>query len=220
MKILSTKKLEINQKQFLLNAGFSVVEADFIKTISRNFELNTIHNYLIFTSQNAVYSILKNKNKDLILNIPCFCVGIKTKQTLEQNGFKVIECTDYASELGKIIKEKYFNNNFTFFSGNMRRDTLPVAMHSATIEFNEICVYDTILTPHKISTVANGILFYSPSGIESYLKENTITNEVCFCIGTTTAEALKDRSKNIIIAKRPTVENVIIQSINYFKKNN
>lgn len=220
MRILSTKKLETNQKQFLLNAGHTIVEANFIETVSKSFELEKINDYLIFTSQNAVKSILKNKCKNLLLNIPCVCVGRKTKQTLEKNGFKVIECTDYASELGAILKEKYFNNSFTFFSGNLRQDTIPIAMQSSTIFFNEIKVYNTLLTPHKITTIADGILFYSPSGIKSYLKENTITNEICFCIGITTAQSLKNNTKNVVIAEQPTVENVIIQTINYFKKNN
>lgn len=220
MRILSTKKLEINQKQFLLNANHTVVEADFIKTISKSFDINEINNYLIFTSQNTVQSILKNENINSLLNIPCVCVGLKTKQILEKNGFKVIEWTDYAAALGKILKEKYSEKSFTFFSGNLRRDTLPKAMQSIAIKFNEIKVYDTFLTPHKITAILDGILFYSPSGIESYLKENTITNEICFCIGTTTAEALKHKTKNIIIAKQPTIENVIIQTINYFKDNN
>ena len=53
------------------------------------------------------------------------------------------------------------------------------------------------------------ILFFSPSGIESYLKENTIKKEICFCIGTTTASALEGITKNIKIADQPTIEDVI-----------
>ena len=65
---------------------------------------------------------------------------------------------------------------------------------------------------------ADAILFFSPSGIESYLKDNTITDEKCFCIGTTTAEALQEITENIIIAKQQTVENVIVQAINFYSK--
>ncbi|WP_309597470.1 uroporphyrinogen-III synthase [Flavobacterium davisii] len=83
--------------------------------------------------------------------------------------------------------------------------------------FNEIEIYETILAPQKISTKLDGILFYSPSGVKSYLKNNKITDEICFCIGTTTAKALKNITKNIIVTNQPSIENVIIQCLNYYK---
>jgi uroporphyrinogen-III synthase len=49
------------------------------------------------------------------------------------------------------------------------------------------------------------------------MKENKITTEICFCIGSTTATAVEPFTRNIIMANQPTVENVIIQCINYFK---
>jgi uroporphyrinogen-III synthase len=95
---------------------------------------------------------------------------------------------------------------------------LPDALAKAKISFNEIEVYETRLTPHKINTTVDGILFFSPSGAESYLKENELNNETCFCIGTTTAEALTGITTNIVTANKPTVENVIVQAINYYKR--
>jgi uroporphyrinogen-III synthase len=65
----------------------------------------------------------------------------------------------------------------------------------------------------------DSILFFSPSGVSSYVKKNSITDEICFCIGNTTAKAVEKYSKNIVIANQPTVENVIIQCINYYKAN-
>ena len=103
----------------------------------------------------------------------------------------------------------YRNESYTFFSGNLRRETLPQALKEADVKFNEIKVYETSLTPQKIKTAVDAILFFSPSGVESYLKENTIKKETCFCIGETTAEALHKITKNIIIADQPTVEDVI-----------
>ena len=59
ISILSTKTLLSPQKQALLNEGFSVTEANFIKTESSDFDLKGINDNLIFTSQNAAvfYSI-------------------------------------------------------------------------------------------------------------------------------------------------------------------
>lgn len=217
-RVLSTKKLLANQKQFLLNAGLSVVEADFISVNLKRFEIGTAKDNLIFTSQNAVISFLHNGASAQLKDKGIFCVGIKTKAALEHYGYTVKVCTDYAEELAKTITEGYAHESFTFFSGNLRRDTLPEALKTAGIEMNEIQAYETVLTPHKINSKLNGILFYSPSGVESYQKENNITNETCFCIGTTTANALRDITQNVVIANQPSVENVIIQCINYYKE--
>ena len=94
---------------------------------------------------------------------------------------------------------------------------MPEAFQKANISFEEIEVYETILAPKKINSEVNAVLFFSPSGVESYLKVNEIGDKKCFCIGTTTAEALKEITENIIMAKQQTVENVIIQAINYYK---
>ncbi|NBL65434.1 uroporphyrinogen-III synthase [Flavobacterium sp. NST-5] len=219
IRILSTKKLLSNQKQFLLNANFSVIEADFITTESKPFELKEINENLIFTSQNAVHSLLENAKEVLpkLQEKNAFCVGLKTKALLEKNGFNVIAYTGYAEDLAEIIALIYAKESFTFFSGNLRRDTLPNFLKEANVKFNEIEVYETHLTPQKIATPLDGILFFSPSGVESYLKDNKIENELCFCIGNTTAEALEKTTKNIVIANQPTVENTIIQAINFYK---
>lgn len=218
IRIVSTKKLLPNQKQYLLNANFSVVEADFIGIKLKNFLFEDTSEFLIFTSQNAVESVLKNNKIDTIVPKRCFCVGEKTKALLEQNGFVVLVCTDYAAELASIICNKYLKHTFTFFSGNLRRDILPEAMQLAQIQFKEIEVYETIFTPNIIPAKPDGILFFSPSAVESYLKENTITNEMCFCIGVATAETVEKTTANVRIANQPSVENVIIQCINYYSK--
>ncbi|GAA4761984.1 uroporphyrinogen-III synthase [Flavobacterium hankyongi] len=200
-----------------MNANFSVIEADFIQIKYKSFELNNTNETLIFTSQNAVLSVLQHSNIEVLKQKTVFCVGLKTKALLEENSFTVEAYTGYAADLAEIISLVYADQSYTFFSGNLRRDVLPEMLKENGIPFNEIEVYETILTPQKINTKPDGILFYSPSGVESYLKENKITDEMCFCIGNTTANALQTITENIIIANQPSVENVIIQCINYYK---
>ena len=221
IQILATKILSANQKQELVKAHFKVIEADFIKTETENFELTELNDNLIFTSQNAVRSFLKNpKQEELIPNLRdknVFCVGLKTKILLSEAGFNVVAYTGYASDLAEIITLIYANESYTFFSGNLRKDTLPKALAEAGIKFNEIQVYKTSLTPHKIKETVDAILFFSPSGVESYLKENKIKKETCFCIGETTAEALGKITKNIVIANQPSIEDVIEDVIEEYK---
>ena len=216
ISILSTKKLQSNQKNFLLNAGFSLIEADFIKISILPFQLKNTPTLLLFTSQNAVESVLKNEKSNHLKHIPAICVGIKTKQLLEKNGFRVLAMEEYAQRLAPIIQKDFSKEHIAFFAGNLRRNVLPDAMNQANITFDEYLVYENQESPVKIEAKTNALLFFSPSGVKSYLKQNTIDDQTCFCIGTTTADALKDITKNIVIANQQTVENVIIQCINHY----
>jgi len=216
--VLSTKKLKSNQKQFLLNADFSVIEADFIKITSVPFQIKKTPTLLLFTSQNGVKSVLENDKVNELKQIPSICVGSKTRKSLEDNGFTVLETKEYAEELAPIIQQEFSKVQIAFFAGNIRRNTLPDAMNEVAILFDEYTVYTNSENPIEIVAETKALLFYSPSGIRSYLKRNTITNQMCFCIGTTTADALKGISENIVIATQQTVENVIVQCINYYKR--
>lgn len=218
IRILSTKKLQSNQKQFLLNAGFAVVEADFIEIQNKDFTFSNIYNNLIFTSGNAVKAVSNHSDVQNIRRNPAFCVGEKTADLLDENGFTVQEIANNAAELAKIIIAQYSTESFTFLNGNLRLDELPNQLKNANVLWNEVEVYQTILTPNPINSTFDGILFYSPSAVESFLSANKITNETCFCIGHTTAKALENSTKNIVIANQPSVENTIIQAINYYKQ--
>ncbi|MFB9089550.1 uroporphyrinogen-III synthase [Flavobacterium paronense] len=218
IRIVSTKKLSEKQKQLMLSANFTIFEEDFISIQRKIFEIDSMNDYLIFTSQNAVESVLRNNKIAEIKTKKCFCVGEKTKAILKQNDFQVIEYSDYAAELASIICNQYSKNSFTFFCGTIRRDVLPEALQLAKIKLNEFEVYETLLTSYKIDFVPNGILFFSPSAVESYLQENKIEDEICFCIGNTTAEALKYVTPNIIIANQPNIENTTMKSIEYYRQ--
>jgi uroporphyrinogen-III synthase len=216
-RILSTKVLLSHQKQVLTDVGLEVLESNFIEVATKNFELKGIKDNLIFTSQNAVRSFLSHLQyeelKSELQQKKVFCVGVKSKTILTDAGFEVVAYADYAEDLAEIISLIYANANYTFFSGNLRKETLPLALQEAGIEFNEIEVYETKLNPHKITKAVDAILFFSPSGVTSYLKDNTIKKELCFCIGETTAEALEIATKNIIVAPQPSIEELLADVI-------
>lgn len=219
ISILSTKTLSDEQRKAFLDANFDLLEQDFIEIENTIFDLKSINDNLIFSSQNAVLSLIEQNSWEKLKTKSIFCVGIKTKELLEQNGFSVDVYMDYASELAEIITLIYNKESFTFFSGNLRKETLPKALKNAGITFNEIEVYQTKLTPFKISSEEkfDGILFFSPSAVESYLTNNKIKNEICFCIGETTAKTVENNKiKNIIIAEYPSVDNVIEEVIQYY----
>lgn len=216
-RILSTKKLSKALKKKFSDAGIDYVEKNFIQTKSISFETPKLNDYLIFTSKQAVKSVLKSDIKNLNTK-PVLCVGLKTKMYLEKQKFIVETFADYAEDLVKIIDDNYQNSSFTFFCGNIRKNTIPDYFKQNEIAYNEIVVYETTIKPHQIKDSFDGILFYSPSGVTSFLENNLVEQKKCFCIGTTTANALKNKTENIVIADQPTIENVITNAINYYKR--
>ncbi len=218
IRLLSTRKLSESQKQLLSSANFLLDDQDFIDVVNRDFEIDEVKEYLIFTSQNAVESVLENEKIAEIKTRKCFCVGEKTRTMLEQNGFEVIVSSDYASELASVICNQFVKSSFTFFCGNLRRDVLPDSLRLAAIGFDEVEVYETVLTPHKADENLNGIMFFSPSGVQSFLKLNVLQDEVCFCIGGTTAKSLRGITNKVVIANQPTIESTLLKSIEFFNK--
>ncbi len=214
--ILSTKKLKPNQKNFLLNADLAVLDIDFIHTKTIDFQiLNIDYDFLVVTSQNAVKAIVNSTYKKILIEKPVYCVGSKTETELKKNGFFVVKSAHSANELTiSLLKEK----SYLFFCGDKKLDVLPFYFLQYKIRHEIVEVYQTQFVPKKINSKMDGILFFSPSGVKSFLELNKITNEVCFCIGKTTADELVNSANKIIIANTPSVENVIIQSIKYFKE--
>lgn len=215
--VLSTRTINEQLINNLENSGCTFLQSDFILTEPIAFDVAEVNEYLLFTSQNAVRSVFKLGDKERLISRPAICVGIKTKELLEANGWNVVAWAHYAKELAPIIVENFKNNSITFFSGSIRRDLLPDVFRENNIMFNEHVVYQTILNPHLFGQKVDAICFYSPSAISSYLQMNAITDEVCFCIGDTTAEALKGITQNIVLAKQPTVESTLQACVEYYQ---
>ena len=74
-----------------------------------------------------------------------------------------------------------------------------------------------MLSPEKIEDKVSGVLFYSPSTIESYLKQNK-ADKVAFCIGDTTAKVASQYFEEVKVAKMPTTESLLELVNSYFTK--
>lgn len=211
--VLSTKMLSPSQKELFLNSGLGLVEYNALKIELLDVKIPFNYSNYIFTSKNAVKAFLNQVNTLDLSRYNVFCVGEKTKSLLEENGLNVQEMAENASELAETLTKKYQNESFLFLCGNKRRDELPDTLKKYNIQYKELEVYHTHLNPKKFQRDFDGILFFSPSGIRSYLSENFLGNSTLFCIGNTTASEAQKHSKNIIVANKPTVENVLVQAI-------
>ncbi|WP_297760794.1 uroporphyrinogen-III synthase [uncultured Muriicola sp.] len=210
--VLSTRLLSEDQKRTLQDAHIVVEEYNAIAIDLIDFELPKGFTYFIFTSKNGVKSFLRyltDKPQLRMSEISCFCVGQKTKSFLEENELKVIKMTENALELANFIAKRYKKEHFLIFTGNRNRPDLRMILSKESILFKEIEVYKTSLVPQRHNQKFQGILFYSPSGVESFTRENVIGNTPVFCIGETTAREARKYSEHVNVAEKPTVDSVI-----------
>ena len=209
--ILSTKKLTASQQELLLNAGLGFVHYDAIVTHCLHTELSSEFNGYLFTSQNAVRCFIKQYPK--AKKSSTFCVGAKTAQYLTDQGFEVLEYADNARSLAQTIVENYPHFNFLHPCGTLRRKELEAILKENNVRYKELNVYDTVLNQTHFQRQFDGVLFFSPSGVQSYLKQNHMAQSIAFCIGETTATEAKKTTNKVVVANKPTIENVLVQSI-------
>ena len=171
----------------------------------------------VFTSMNAVEAVKENLASKPEWRI--FSIGQTTKELVADffGPENIVATANDANTLADVIIEKDAKDIF-FFCGDQRRDELPQKLKLKNINLEEVIVYHTIIAAHKISKDYDGILFYSPSAVESFFLVNTINeNAVLFAIGYTTSNALKKFIKNkIIIAEQPGKEALVKKMVEYF----
>lgn len=222
ISILSTKILSLAQKAILTEARFVVEEYEAIKIELFDAEIDPSYTNIIFTSQNTVKAFLQSIRKDAshsayISKIKAYCVGEKTRALLEQNGIQVLESTHYGAELAKILVDKYREIFFLFLCGDKRLAEIPSQFQQHNIKFKEQVVYGNSANPQPYTSDFSGILFFSPTGIQSFVMKNQLKDRLSFCIGTTTAEEAQKYTQDIVIANKPTVESVLEKVVEYFK---
>lgn len=175
------------------------------------------NNNVIFTSANAVTAVAHQLQSKPGLRV--FCISGKTKDAVKEyfSDSIIIEDAAYGADLAKkIIQHKI--ESAVFFCGNKRLDTIPDALRENNIFVNEIVVYETLSAPQKIEKHYDGILFFSPSAVESFFSATTIGEAVnCFAVGTTTAKVLKQYHSKIFISKNPTQASVLQTIIEQYK---
>jgi uroporphyrinogen-III synthase len=176
---------------------------------------------VVFTSMNAVNTVAAYINGySPTWNI--FCIGNTTRQLAARYfGEQSISTTaNNAAELAdKMIGLKNVKQ-VVFFCGDQRREELPGKLRQNGIMVQEVIVYHTINTPHKVDKAYDGILFFSPSAVQSFFYANAVPRStILFAIGQTTADAIKIVTDNTIIeSEKPGKEDLVKKMFQFFKK--
>jgi hydroxymethylbilane synthase len=218
--VFSTKSLSESQGK-LFHEGIASESSDFIKIrfnrIPPKVVKSEIENVII-TSKNGVESILNSFTKDELNFKNIYCVGRRTKKLIEQKIGSVKHSEKNAQKLAAYLSKEIKGQSVTYFCSDLRLDTLPTVLTENGITVNEVEAYKTMYSPAEVDENVSGILFYSPSTVESYVQKNT-TDKVAFCIGESTAKEARKHFENVEIAQVPTVESVIeLVNLHYIEK--
>jgi len=223
--ILSTKRLKPALIRIAESAGIAVLQHDFIKTVSivdenATHALSTVGEWLVFTSKQAV-KIYSAFRKSASLNNPhkIYCLQGETMKAVS----KLVNCeiagvANDAASLSTLIVQEGRANSLSFICGKMRRNDLSTALRAAGVTIKEIPVYDTVYNGKPIGDSYKGLLFFSPSAVESYFQTNILPVALpSFCIGNTTAASFREHSNNpVIVAVEPSQEAMVEAFIKYF----
>jgi len=177
----------------------------------------------VFTSMNGVEAVAQHLSAPASWQI--FCIGSATRRLIRDHFGEdhIAGTANSASALADVlIQWTPRPPEVFFFCGDQRRDELPDQLRQASIKVNELVVYHTLPTPHKIETVYDGIVFFSPSAVHSFFTVNTVPPAtILFAIGATTADTIRAYTPNrTILSATPENETLIHQVIDYFQPNN
>jgi uroporphyrinogen-III synthase len=225
--ILSTR--ELNEELLALAAAKGVridvspfIRIEPVESVELQQEVEAVmvmNATVVFTSANAVEAVYGCLS-DVEPMWDVYCIGHATADRVRAYFpfSKVAGTADSASELADLIMEENENTEVIFFCGDRRREELPEKLRRAQFDVDEIVVYQTITTPHKIKKHYHAVMFYSPSGAESFFEMNRLPpGTPLFAIGETTAAAIRKRCDNLVLTpEEPSKEDMVGLVLNYF----
>jgi uroporphyrinogen-III synthase len=228
--ILSTRPLEpalveaAKSKDILIDI-ISFIDTTPVKSANIHAEIKKLFTQpatVVFTSMNAVNAVATHLNGEVpAWNI--FTIGNTTRELVARYfGEGTVNGTSHnAADLADAIIANRSIKQVIFFCGDQRREELPGKLRQHGISVQEIIVYHTTSTPHKVNKTYNGILFFSPSAVQSFFHANPVLpGTVLFAIGQTTADAIlffTDKN-NVIVSEKPGKEDLVKKMFEYFKR--
>ncbi len=197
MKVLFTKIIEDDIALKQIKNLFSCHFLEVIKTHQRKISSYPLTNKsLIFTSVNGVESFFENgfrPNEDFFAKNfnKIYAVGVKTKQALRKNGFGTFKTFSCAAEMSEFITHFCNRENFIHFCGNISLNILEKELPLQNIKYKKEVLYDTEQLYPVYTEDYDAVVFFSPSGVRSFIQHNCIDGKILFAIGKTTETELK-----------------------------
>ncbi len=128
---------------------------------------------------------------------------------------------NYVQDIIEEIIKTRSNQYYDWFCGNTNTLSRDINFFKEK-NINRYEVYQTFLTPRKIKNLSDyhGIIFFSPSGVQSFFSKNKIQNNTkteIFAIGKTTAKFISNfLHKKIWIPKKTSLKEVFSLVKNFY----
>ncbi len=209
--VFSTKKLTSEQRQ-LFDKRMKIDSDDFIQIYSNRIPAIALKNEIqnvIITSKNAVEALSDSIDTAALKFKNIYCVGRRTKKLIETRIGKVAHVSPNSKALAEHLVEYMDGVEATYFCSDIRLEELPNILAKNNIQVKEVVAYETKHAAIKVPDSVKRVLFFSPSGVESFLAKNTADKKAAYCIGETTATEARKHFETVHVAKIPTVESVI-----------
>ncbi|MEX0723706.1 MAG: uroporphyrinogen-III synthase [Gracilimonas sp.] len=222
-KIVFTTQLSEEKRGMLENGQFLIESEPFI-TIEYSMpalwrsQVPEKTDAWIFTSKKAVKAVSPLIH-DLGIPQHVFAVGSKTAEALQEMEIKVSFPEEYNAGALATMMQELDLNEVVHFCGNLKAADLAKLL-GEEVNLTSVEVYQTKLTGHKMDDLSdfNGIVFMSPSAVESFSKQNSVNeNMQVFCIGPTTEEAANEAGmQNCIIPEYATMDSLMDSIEDYY----
>jgi len=220
--IVSTRRLTQGGLARIEDSGLRLIQHDFIQKvidIPNTITGEDIHNHIVLTSKSGVKAFLKiidqlHLNK---ANYTVSCIGHATKDYVHAAGLNMFATAPNASSLAEEICNDKAIRKVTHICSNLRRNELSEKLTLAEVSVHDVVAYRTLFSPVRMDQSYEALLFFSPSGVDSFLSANTLLQLPCFCIGQTTADHAKQKGySQTFIPDVPAEETLLTLLLDYF----
>ncbi len=227
ISILATKLLAPEQLARAAAVGIRIDCLPFIQTVAVAPEvlldsigpLTLQEKMVVFTSARAVKAVAAALGQ-VSPSWTIACLEGATLQAVQQQlaGMPLLETAPDAGILALKLVRRDHLHEVVFCCGDLSLPVLRQTLESGGVRVHEVVAYRTSLTPVRVTSPYDGILFFSPSAVESYFSLNPAppANTVFFTIGRTTAAALSAYPNSLRVAASPHPGAVINEVIHYF----
>jgi len=215
MKILFTKTIDTHLLSKELGSDISADCIEVIRTEPIQIDAFDLKSHsLIFTSVNGVSAFFNNHfkpNEDFTTKNynKIYCVGEKTKRELRKYGFGTFKVLKNAETLSRFIIGNCQHEQFLHFCGNLALDVLDKDLPLQNIRYKKITIYKTEEIQPSLPEKYHAAVFFSPSGVRSFAKLNSLEGMKIFSIGQTTSnEVRKYTTGDIFTSEENTLASI------------
>lgn len=222
LHIVSTRTLASKNARKLIDFGWRLSVHDFITkrvVIPENLSDESIFKNVVLTSQTGVEAFLQIIRQLRLdkLAYSVYCIDQVTLKSAKDAGLLVKASAPHAAALAAEIITAKEVREVTHICSNRRRDELPEKLKSSGVTVFDVVAYQTDLTPVKIESSYDAVVFFSPSTIDSFLLLNPFVDVPCFCIGKTTeSHARKANYTETFVPETSREETLIDLLIHHF----